>query len=272
MNPLNTLLFHDVYQDRPDESGFRGAAADRYKLPLDAFRRQLRSIGAVRDDAPVDVTRVPQSPGSAPWAFSVDDGGISYHSLLAPLLAERGWIGHCLVTTDRLGQPGFLHPRHVRELHDAGHVIGSHTASHPRRIDACGWNRLVDEWARSKAVLEDITGSEILVGSVPGGYFVPRVARAAREAGLRFLFTSEPETTTRLMHDCRVLGRYTIRRNSPDDLAGRLLRPRDTARMRQWAAWNVKKVIKKALGTGYIHLSGRLAREAPARPTPNTEE
>lgn len=259
MNRLLTLLFHDVYAQQAAESGFRGAAADRYKLPLERFRRQLEAIAQTRADPPVPVTAVPARGVAPPWAISFDDGGISYHSLIAPLLAERGWTGHCFVTTDRIGQAGFLHAHHIRELRAAGHVVGTHSASHPPRIDSFAEDRLVAEWAESKAVLEDILGEAVTVGSVPGGYYAPRVAQAARAAGLELLLTSEPESTPREVDGCLVLGRYTLRRDSADDLAGRLLAS-GPARLRQWAAWNAKKALKKTLGTGYIHLSSRLAR------------
>ena len=53
---------------------------------------------------------------------------------------------------------------------------------------------MVSEWSRSRAMLEDILGHAVDVASVPGGYFSAVVARAAREAGIRVLFTSEPVT------------------------------------------------------------------------------
>jgi peptidoglycan/xylan/chitin deacetylase (PgdA/CDA1 family) len=256
---LITLMFHDVYEHSPAESGFRGGRADRYKLSLMQFRRQLRSIAGARDDAPVLVTDSGWPGDPMRWAVSFDDGGVSFHSAVAPALAGYGWRGHCLVTTDRLGHHGFLHPHHIREIQAAGHLIGTHSASHPARFDACPWDRLIAEWSRSRTVLEDLTGTEVVLGSVPGGYYTRRVAQAAQAAGLRVLLTSEPRTAEWRVGDCRVLGRYALRRDSPPDLAGRLVRRRPLARLRQWTAWNAKKVLKKSLGNGYIRLSGRIA-------------
>lgn len=261
MNRLITLLFHDIYVSSPSESGFTGSGADRYKLSMAAFEAQLRAVADARADAPVLVTDLPRNAGSLPpFAISVDDGGLSYHSLLAPCLDDRGWRGHCLITTSRLGRAGFLHKHHVRELHAEGHLIGSHSVSHPARFDNCSWEQLVAEWAKSKAVLEDIIGERIVVGSIPGGYYAPRVALAARAAGLDILFTSEPETDRRDVGGCQVFGRFTLRGESPPGLAGRLVQGRGSAQQRQWLAWNAKKVLKKSLGTGYVRLSGWLAR------------
>lgn len=261
MKALITLLFHDIYRESPSESGFGGAGADRYKLSLDCLRQQLESVRAVRSDAPVLVTDLPARMDPSPrFAISVDDGGISYHSLLAPCLERYGWRGHCLITTSQLGKPGFLHEHHVRELHAAGHLIGTHTATHPVRFSSCSWQQQVSEWQRSKARLEDILGAQVAVGSVPGGYYSTQVAKAAAAAGLGILMTSEPETRLRQVDGCQVFGRYTLRRDDDATLAGRLTAHSRGARRQQWLSWNGKKLLKMTLGPGYQHLAGMLAR------------
>lgn len=261
MNELIMLLYHDVYRQNPNESGFKGPAADRYKLSLTAFHEQLESVRAVRADAPVLVTDLPARMDPNPrFAISVDDGGLSYYDIVAPALDRFGWRGHCLVTTGRIGKPGFLHKHHIRELHEAGHLIGSHTVTHPARFSSCSWNKQVTEWVRSKETLEDILGEPVNVGSVPGGYYSPQVARAAAAAGLDFLLTSEPETVPQQVDNCRIFGRYTIRRDSPETLSGRLVSTNSLARRQQWLAWNGKKLLKLTLGPGYQRLSALMAR------------
>lgn len=260
MNRLITLLFHDIYLHSPGESGFSGPGADRYKLQEQAFKAQLGAIIDARADLPVLVTDAKAQAGApTPFAISVDDGGLSYHSVLAPLLAEYGWHGHCLITTSQIGRAGFLHPHHVRELHAAGHLIGSHSVTHPARIDQCDWDELVAEWAQSRATLEDIIGAPVTVGSVPGGFYARRVALAARTAGLEILFSSEPKAEQQEVDGCQVFGRFTLRRDSPPGLAALLVGTRQSARVRQWLAWNGKKALKKFLGSGYAKLSGQLS-------------
>lgn len=261
MNELITLLFHDIYARSPEESGFAGAAADRYKMSTVRFRAHLASIERVRADAPVLLTTMPKRLDTAPpFALSVDDGGLSYHSIFAPCLADRGWVGHCLITTGQIGKPGFLHKHHIRELHEAGHLIGSHSVTHPPRFNTCSWEQLVREWSQSRAALEDIIGAPVKLGSIPGGAYSREVVLAAREAGLTSMMTSEPETRRQLVDGCEVFGRFTLRANSPQNLSGRLVRQGESAQRQQWLAWNAKKLLKKSLGTGYLHLTGLMAR------------
>ena len=47
MRPVS-LLFHDVYESNPSESGFRSPAADRYKLSVPEFEAQLDRLAQLR--------------------------------------------------------------------------------------------------------------------------------------------------------------------------------------------------------------------------------
>jgi peptidoglycan/xylan/chitin deacetylase (PgdA/CDA1 family) len=232
-----TLLLHDVHDGDPSESGFRGPAADRYKITRAQLEAQLAGLARARPELPVAIT--------------VDDGGVSYYTTVAEQLETRGWRGHCLVTSGCIGRPGFLDVRQIRELHARGHLIGTHSVSHPERFAACGWERMVREWADSRSALQDILGEDVNVGSVPGGYFSPRVARAAAAAGLTTLFTSEPETRARRIGGCTVRGRFTVRPGCRADFAARLARMDVLVRAEEWAAWNGKKILKFALGARY---------------------
>jgi len=108
--PLVSLLFHDVYRRSPSESGFCSPGADRYKLTVAQLASQLDGVAAVRHDRPILATAmVEASPaGTFPFLLTVDDGGVSYHQVIADLLEARGWRGHAFVSTDFIGRPGFL--------------------------------------------------------------------------------------------------------------------------------------------------------------------
>ncbi|MGE5624334.1 MAG: polysaccharide deacetylase family protein [Bacillota bacterium] len=260
MNRLLALLFHDVFVDDPGESGFDGAGAARYKLPLADFDAQLAGLEAALPCPPALLAGAYREGPGTPVAITVDDGGVSYHSLVADRLEARGWRGHCFVTTGFIGRRGFLQKHHLRELHARGHGIGSHSVSHPARFSACAPRVMSREWSDSRRALQDILGADVTMASVPGGYFSSHVARAAAEAGLSVLFTSEPETQVREIAGCTVLGRFTARRGCPADYPARLVRGSPAARYGAWLAWNAKKALKAALGDAYPEIAGRVAR------------
>lgn len=236
-----SLLFHDVFAASPRESGFPSAAADRYKLTLEDFEAQLEGIAEVEHLPPMRLT--------------VDDGGVSFYTLVADRLEARGWRGHCFVPTDAIGRRGFLDAAQIRELDARGHTIGSHSASHPPRLSACSDDRIRQEWSQSRQALEDLLGHEVVAASVPGGYYSRRVARAARDAGLRVLFTSEPTSAVRNEGGLAVRGRFTIRRGHPPDTARRLLLPAPWARLGAWTSWNAKGLVKPLLGSSYMRVA-----------------
>jgi len=238
--PRVSLLFHDVYESDPRESGFASDAADRYKLPVADFDAQLAGLTPV----PADSFRI-----------TVDDGGVSYYTHLADRLEARGWRGYCFMTTDFIGTKGFLHAAQLRELDARGHIIGSHSASHPTRFSTLSAEQMREEWSRSLAVLEDILGHAVEVASVPGGYFSSGVARSADEAGLRTLFTSEPTTRSAAENRCAIAGRFTIRRGHHADIARKFVEPAPWTRCGAWAAWNAKALVKPLLGPTYMRVA-----------------
>jgi len=279
-----SLLFHDVYAADPRESGFASDAADRYKLSAADLDAQLRGIASVRGDMPLLATELTGGleasacrsanlkasghPSQNPFLITVDDGGVSYYTMLADRLEALGWRGHCFVSTDAIGSRGFLDAAQIRELDARGHVIGSHAASHPNRFSACSADRMRQEWARSRQVLEDLLGHEVVVASVPGGYYSRTVAHTARDMGLRMLFTSEPITAIHDEQGCSVLGRFTIRRGDAPSTAQRLVLPAPSARWSAWARWNAKGLVKPLLGPAYMRAAdfvlGGSARRNPS--------
>lgn len=250
-----SLLFHDVYVASPRESGFASDAADRYKLTVGEFDAQLAGVARVRADAPLLVTGQMgefAEDNELPYLITVDDGGVSYYTLVADRLEARGWRGHCFISTNAIGTAGFLSVAQIRELDARGHVIGSHSVSHPSRFSACGVEHMREEWTRSRQVLEDLLGHQMAVASVPGGYYSRRVAETARDAGLQVLFTSEPTIVSRQQSGILVVGRFTLRPSHSIDTGLQLVQRAPWRRHREWVSWNAKSVVKALLGPTYI--------------------
>ena len=239
-----SLLFHDVYATDPRESGFASGAADRYKLPSGVFDAHLDAIAGA---------------DGAPFLITVDDGGVSYYTMQAERLEARGWRGYCFVSTNQIGTRGFLDAAQIRELDRRGHLIGSHSASHPTRFSACSPEQMHEEWTDSRKALQDILGHDVTVASVPGGYYSKAVARSAAAAGMRMLFNSEPVTRLDDVDGCHVAGRFTIRRGDPPAMSRRLLQAAPLARWNAWARWNAKGLVKPILGPAYIRLADLVA-------------
>jgi peptidoglycan/xylan/chitin deacetylase (PgdA/CDA1 family) len=257
---LISLQFHDVVDPGDfDASGFPGGGPASYKLAPTEFERQCAALRAIPGARPVTVSEA-FSSGAArhPFLMTFDDGGISASGPILDLLDRYGWKAHFFVTTDYIGKPAFLTPAHIRTLRRRGHVIGSHSCSHPQRMSRQTWEELLYEWTVSLRRLSDILGEEITTASVPHGYYSTRVAKAASLSGVTALFTSEPVRKTQHVGNCAVLGRYVIRPGMDPSWIARLVRGQHWAWSREFLFWNAKKVAKLVGGTAYLKLRAHM--------------
>jgi peptidoglycan/xylan/chitin deacetylase (PgdA/CDA1 family) len=245
------LMYHDVVPPgEEDASGFPGAGPARYKLQPDRFALHLEAIAAAGRAATTTSEELAAS-AQPPLFLTFDDGGSSALAI-ADLLAEHGWKGHFFITTDRIDTPGFLSTQDLPRLRDGGHVIGSHSCSHPERMSRCSREELDREWTLSVARLAEILGAGVTCASVPGGYYATAVAQAAAASGITTLFTSEPTTRIRTVDGCRVVGRFAVLRGTPTGTVAALAAGRLPPRARQFASWNTKKVAKTVGGDTYV--------------------
>jgi len=251
-----SVMYHDVVAGgRFDESGFEGADAALYKLEREEFARHLDALAAARRDAPALATDLPHAAADAdatPWLLTFDDGGVSAATVVASMLEARGWRGHFFVTTGRVGSPTFLSRGQVRELRERGHVVGSHSETHPPRMSHCTAEELSGEWRRSVGFLSETLGEEVVTASVPGGFYSRAVAEAAARAGVTRLFTSEPTERVEEVEGCLVFGRYGVQRwTTPEAVAG-IVKGDFLPRRRQQLVWSAKKLTKRVGGEYYL--------------------
>jgi peptidoglycan/xylan/chitin deacetylase (PgdA/CDA1 family) len=234
-------MYHDVVEGGNfAASGFPGRGAALYKLDRQDFAGHLKAMD--------------EALGGREVCLTFDDGGVSAYEMIADMLEPYGWRGYFLVTTNWIGRPGFLNQEQIRELDRRGHVIGSHSCSHPARMARISWDQMLQEWKESTLRLAAIVGHRVHVASVPGGYYSRKVALAAGQAGIQTLFTSEPTARVELVEACRVVGRYAVQRGMGPEWSAGLAAGRIGPRLRQATWWKAKKVAKAFGGELYLQL------------------
>lgn len=242
---LTTLIYHDI-EPAP--------TARRYAFSIADFRAHLAAIRETAAGAPV--LPGPRSDLSG-FALTFDDGFAGWLQA-AEALEELRWKASFYIVTAAIGKAGAVGRSDIKRLAAMGHAIGTHTVDHPhllsRREDAF----IRDQWAFSKAALEDILGEEVTSGAVPGGYYDENVGRAADAAGLKYLFTSEPVTTTWSVGGCRIHGRFALVNGMSSRRVARIAAGGRLEHTSQYLAWNLKKAIKRALPGPYFALRKRM--------------
>lgn len=253
----HVLMYHDVVSGDFDASGFRGPEAARYKLSWKAFMSHLDAIGQSTDRPPLIVDDLLAYADPAFWSLTFDDGGVSMLAV-GEELARRSWRGHFFVTTNLIGEPGFLEASAIRELRRMGHMIGSHSVSHPNRMSSLSRRELRKEWQTSVAELSDLLDERVHIASVPGGYYAKSVAEEAFSAGITTLFTSEPVRRLRWVRECLLIGRLSVLRATSDRGAALAAAGHSSPWRRQYFGWNLRKPLKAIAGDRYEPFLARL--------------
>ncbi len=263
-----SLMFHDAVRDGDlDESGFPGAGADLYKIDVEELEGHFRAVSEARPDKPSNILEfIGDGPvivnGAPPLFITFDDGGVSAALYIADLLEKFGWTGHFFITTDYIDKSRFVTAAQVRELHGRGHIIGSHSSSHPERMSKCAPDMMRAEWCDSISRLSDILGLQVNVASVPGGFYSRKVAAAASACGIEALFTSEPVMKCYHVDGCLVLGRYTVNSSMGPDASRDLSTGKmSCGKIRQYLLWNIKKAAKSAGGRYYDSIRGSILKK-----------
>ncbi|MDN5205377.1 polysaccharide deacetylase family protein [Fulvivirgaceae bacterium BMA10] len=261
---ITSLLYHDVVTEGNfEESGFMGNGPNSYKLDETSFCDHLsKAAGNLKGQGEFFKTflRNGQVESHDIQLITFDDGGVSFITRIAPLLEKELIQGVFFISTKFIGQKGFLNGDQIRSLAERGHIIGSHSHSHPERISALTYQQVLNEWKESKVILEEILGEEVNTASIPGGFFSNEVARSAQEAGYKVLFTSEPTNTCYYIGDCMITGRYSIKRGDSGNKAEQIVKGSAIFRIKQFLFWNLKKVVKKVLGDSYLSLRKKLIK------------
>jgi peptidoglycan/xylan/chitin deacetylase (PgdA/CDA1 family) len=253
---INSIMYHDIVAaDDWESSGFAGSGADVYKLDRDVFAEHLQLLHS-ENVTPRTVFDVENNAKNVLITF--DDGGESAYTHAADLLETFGWRGHFFIATDFIDTPTFLKKNQIRELHERGHIIGSHSASHPTRMSNCTKEEMLFEWKSSCEKLSVIIGNEIKVASVPGGYFSKEVAETASECGIEILFNSEPVAESYKVENCEVYGRFTIQQTTALKEFSGLAIGTGFYQIKQFALWNSKKLAKKLGGKAYLNIRKKI--------------
>jgi peptidoglycan/xylan/chitin deacetylase (PgdA/CDA1 family) len=231
------FMYHEV-TDEPAASGFQRPSAMVYKHPLREFEANLDQIAASG--------KIPERVDSMLHAhthllLTFDDGGKSA-LVAADLLEKRGWRGHFFVITSFIDTPGFVTKSDVRELHARGHLIGSHSHTHPDVFRAISYSQMQYEWTYSRECLADILGEPVAAAAIPGGHGNYLTERAAASAGYRFLFTSIPRKVPWITDCMLCIGRVCAKKGTPVTRISALAHGRGFTQ--QMCVWRMKSAAR----------------------------
>ena len=170
----------------------------------EAFRAQLDLLLAAGFEIVTVAEFVERAGGGTPppgmVALSFDDGMDDNHSVVLPILRERGLRATVYVTTGLIGEPNpWMAPEsgarmmtvsELLELAAAGIEIGAHTVSHPD-LSRLGFDACLAEMRESRDELERALDVEVRTFAYPSCHYGPAAVEAARTAGFAAAVTCQ---------------------------------------------------------------------------------
>ena len=233
------LMYHDIVTTTDKSSGFQNKSAFQYKVEESAFEEQVKALQGKE------------------VVFTFDDGGGSFLTKAAPLLERYGFKGVFFISTKYIGTPGFLTEEQVKALAERGHVVGSHSHTHPEIFTKLSKEEIHEEWQKSYDILKDILGEKDLPMSIPNGYASKTIMEEAINCGFTDIYTSQPTTKIMLFQKHNVIGRYVVHDNMTTEDVLRIVNSKG-CKLKMALKWQILNVVKGVLGESYDKLKAKI--------------
>lgn len=180
------LVYHSIKSIGLLEPKFKS----QFSVPPGIFEKELQylqdnkysviSFGALVDHL-LENTPLP----SKPVVITFDDGWETQYAYAFPLLIKYKDTATFFVYTNAIGQKNFMTWQQIKNLDTAGMTIGSHTKSHPYLAKILNKQKLTEEIAGSKKIIEEKLGEKVDFFAYPFGHYNDQVIAVVKEAGYK---------------------------------------------------------------------------------------
>jgi peptidoglycan/xylan/chitin deacetylase (PgdA/CDA1 family) len=186
------LMYHGIKENGPALPDGREEGAELYDVSLKKFKAQMQFLKSRQ----FDVTLLKDILSKNSVILTFDDGEINNCTHALPVLQGLDFPAYFFVIAKRVGHDGYMGWKELRQLHDAGMVIGSHGLSH-EILTPLKDTQIEEELQVSKKYIErnlDITVNSL---SIPRGFCNDKIIQMARAAGYADIFISDrPKSLT----------------------------------------------------------------------------
>ena len=123
------------------------------------------------------------------FCMTFDDGYSSDYEIVFPQLLKNNQKATFFVVTNWIDEPGYLTKSQIKEMHEYGMQIGSHSLSHPNLVKV-DRERASKELLDSRLFLEDLISSPVSTFAFPFGFESPSLTALVFEKGYQFCCNS----------------------------------------------------------------------------------
>ena len=174
------LMYHNVAPD--------AKSSDRWTLSINKFMDQI----AILEEKGYEFVAPDQILfGSDRRCCITFDDACMGSSLAFDFLLAKQIPFAIFVPLELLGKPGFLSGEYIKDISTSSFVtIGSHTISHPEKLDLQPAALQEAQIGGSKLSLESLLGKEVYTFSYPHGRFSSETILITKKCGYKYCFTS----------------------------------------------------------------------------------
>ena len=169
-----------------------GKMGKDYIVPIAEFKSQMKMLAdsgyqTILPDQLYNYlvygTKLPKKP----IMLTFDDTKLDQYTNALPELKKYGFKGVFFIMTVSLGKPNYMSKAQVKELSDAGHIIGSHTYDHQnvKKYQGEDW---VTQIEKPTKTLKEITGKDVKYFAYPFGLWNKEAIPELKKRGFTSAF------------------------------------------------------------------------------------
>lgn len=169
-----------------------GKMGKDYIVPIAEFKSQMKMLAesgyhTILPNQLYDYLVYGASLPKKPIMLTFDDTKLDQYTVAIPEMKKYGFKGVFFIMTVSLGKPNYMSREQVKELSDAGHVIGSHTYDHQnvKKYKAEDWITQVEKPTKT---LKEITGKDIKYFAYPFGLWNKEAIPELKKRGFTSAF------------------------------------------------------------------------------------
>jgi peptidoglycan/xylan/chitin deacetylase (PgdA/CDA1 family) len=179
------LCYHQIRDWKATDS----KSSKDYIIPISTFKDQIKMLAdsgyhAILPDQYYAYLNNGTPLPDKPIMLSFDDTEYNQYAIAAPTLQKYGYKAVYFIMTVSLGRPNYMTSNQVKELSEAGNVIGSHTWDHHnvKKYEGKDWETQIDKPTKR---LEEITGKKIEHFAYPFGLWNPESIPELKKRGMK---------------------------------------------------------------------------------------
>lgn len=179
------LCYHQIRDWKPTDS----KSAKDYIVPVETFKSHLKMLAdsgyqTILPDEYYAYLNLGTPLPEKPIMLTFDDTEENQYAIAAPEMNKYGFKAVYFIMTVSLGRPKYMSKDQVKQLSEAGHVIGSHTWDHQnvKKYKGDDWITQIEKPTKT---LEAITGKKVEHFAYPFGLWNPEAFPELKKRGFK---------------------------------------------------------------------------------------